>query len=72
MVTTLVERINWVPVHSATARLDDRGMLLMGDGAALDYHLLRWTDPRVNGVRVRLTIVAKPTESCTTNIYVHH
>jgi hypothetical protein len=33
---------------------------------------LRWTDPRANGSRVKLRLVAKPTARCSTNLYVHH
>jgi hypothetical protein len=70
--TKLVERIDWLPIHGASARLDYRGFLVLSDGPKLDYHLLRWTDPRANGARVKLRIVAKPAESCNTNLYVHH
>jgi hypothetical protein len=70
--TRLVERIEWVPVHGATTRVDDDGSLVLRDGATLDWHLLRWTDPRLNGVRIKLTILAKPADSCDTNLYVHH
>jgi hypothetical protein len=70
--TKLVERIDWLPIHGASAHLDDRGFLVLGDGPKLDYHLLRWTDARANGARVKLRIVAKPAESCNTNLYVHH
>jgi hypothetical protein len=70
--TRLVERIEWVPVHGATTRVDENGSLVLGDGATLDWHLLRWTDPRLNGVRIKLTILAKPADSCDTNLYVHH
>jgi hypothetical protein len=70
--TRLVERIEWVPVHGATTRVDDDGSFVLRDGATLDWHLLRWTDPRLNGVRIKLTILAKPTDSCDTNLYVHH
>jgi hypothetical protein len=70
--TTLVERIEWVPVHGATVRVDDDGAFVLSDRATLDWHLLRWTDPRLNGVRVKLTIVAKPAKGCDTNLYVHH
>jgi predicted O-methyltransferase YrrM len=68
----LVERIEWLPVHGATLRVQDDGSLVLGDGATLDYHLLRWTDRRLNGVRIKLTITAKPVDRCDTNLYVHH
>jgi hypothetical protein len=55
--TNLIETINWLPVHGAVMRVDDRGLLVVGDGASLDYHLLRWTDRRANGVRVKLKLV---------------
>ena len=45
---------------------------MVRDGARLDYHLLRWTDRRADGARVKLRIVAKPSDSCDTNLYVHH
>ena len=69
---TLKEQIEWVPVHGATVRVDDDGSFVLRDGATLDWHLLRWTDPRLNGVRIKLTVVAKPADSCDTNLYVHH
>jgi hypothetical protein len=68
----LIERISWLPVHSATMRVDGRGLLVVSDGARLDYHLLRWTDRRANGARVKLRIIAKPADTCDTNLYVHH
>ncbi len=72
MDTRLVETMDWVPVHGATTRLDDNGLLIFRDGARVDYHLLRWTDARAKGARVKLTIVAMPAKSCDTNLYVHH
>jgi hypothetical protein len=68
----LIERIDWTPVHGATMRVDERDFLVVGDGARLDYHLLRWADRRANGARVKLRMVAKPADSCDTNLYVHH
>ncbi len=68
----LVERIVWSAVHGATARLDDNGHLVLRDGPTVDWHLLRWTDPRLNGARIRLTLLAKPAAGCNTNLYVHH
>ncbi|HWB51991.1 MAG TPA: class I SAM-dependent methyltransferase [Stellaceae bacterium] len=70
--TSLVERMNWQPVHGASSRIDDDGLLVLGDGACLDYHLLRWIDRRANGARVNLKMVAKPADGCNTNLYVHH
>jgi predicted O-methyltransferase YrrM len=70
--STLIERISWSPVHGATVRVGDDGLLILQDGTALDWHLLRWADARLNGARVKLTVVAKPAESCNTNLYVHH
>src|SRR5690348_5679172 len=70
--TNIIERISWLPVHAAAVRVDDRGLLVVGDGASLDYHLLRWTDRRANGVRVKLKLVVKPADTCNTNLYVHH
>ena len=64
--------IKWSPVHGANIRVGDDGVLIFRDGMTLDWHLLRWTDSRLNGARVKLTVVAKPTESCNTNLYVHH
>ena len=61
-----------VAVHGATLRAGDDGLLILRDGRSLDWHLLRWTDPRLNGARVKLTVVAKPAKSCDTNLYVHH
>lgn len=68
----LVERIELVPVHGATSRVGDDGVLILTDGPSFNWHLLRWTDPRLDGTRVRLSIVAKPAEGCDTNLYVHH
>jgi hypothetical protein len=68
----LIERIVWSPVHGATMRVDDRGLLVVGDGARLDFHLLRWTDRRANGALVKLRMVTKPADSCDTNLYFHH
>ena len=70
--TNLIERISWSPVHGATVRVNEAGLLVVGDGNKLDYHLLRWLDRRANGARVKLKIVAKPTDCCDTNLYVHH
>jgi len=70
--TNLIERIKWLPVHGASTRVDDHGCLVLRDAARLDYHLLRWTDRRANGSRVKLKIVAAPADSCDTNLYVHH
>ena len=70
--TRLVERIQWTPVHGAAIRIGEDGNLIFRDGAALDWHLLRWTDPRLDGARIRLSIVAKPAVTCDTNLYVHH
>ncbi len=70
--TRLVERIEWAPVHGASARVDGDGSFILRDGTTLDWHLLRWTDPRLDGVRIKLTILAKPADSCDTNLYVHH
>jgi len=72
LTTNLVERINWLPVHDVVTRVDDRGLLVVGDGTNLDYHLLRWTDHRANGARVRLKLVVRPADGCNTNLYVHH
>jgi predicted O-methyltransferase YrrM len=69
---SLLEQIKWLPVHGAALRIDDDGVLIFGDGATLDWHLLRWTNPRLNGTRVRLAVVAKPAKTCDTNLYVHH
>jgi predicted O-methyltransferase YrrM len=70
--TNLIERINWLPIHSMSVHVDNCGFLVARDGPRLDYHLLRWTDRRANGARVKLKIVAKPAASCNTNLYVHH
>jgi hypothetical protein len=67
----LVEQIKWVPVHGASVRADDDGLLILRDGRAVDWHLIRWADPRLNGVRIKLTLVAKAANSCDTNLYVH-
>ena len=40
----LVEQIKWTPVHGATLRVGDDGVLIFRDGRTLDWHLLRWTD----------------------------
>ncbi len=69
---SLVEQIRWSPVHGGTLRVGDDGTLILGDENRLDWHLLRWTDPRLNGTRVKLTVVAKATSACDTNLYVHH
>lgn len=70
--TTLVETVDWVPVHGAGARIDDQGELVMRDSTRANYHLLRCTDRRARGALVRLQIVARPTDQCDTNLYVHH
>jgi cephalosporin hydroxylase len=62
----------WSPVHGAAARLDDHGLLVLGDGPTLDYHLLRLWDARLDGVRIKVTMVARPVEGCDTNLYIHH
>jgi hypothetical protein len=67
----LVEQIKWTPIHGASVRVGDDGLLILKDGAARDWHLLRWTDSRLKGARVKLTIVAKPASGCDTNLYVH-
>jgi hypothetical protein len=69
---TLVERIRWSPVHGAALRIGVDGLLALRDGTTFDWHLLRWTDPRLDGARVRLVVVAKPAPTCNTNLYVHH
>jgi hypothetical protein len=68
----IIERIAWSPVHGATLRVDGCGLLVAGDSPRLDYHLLRWSDRKANGARVKLTIVARPVDNCDTNLYVHH
>jgi hypothetical protein len=70
-IGALVEQIKWTPVHGATLRGGDDGVLIFRDGGTLDWHLLRWTDSRLNGTRVKLTVVAKPASGCETNLYVH-
>jgi len=70
--TSLIEPVNWEAVHGATTRVDDDGLLVLGDSPRFDYHLLRWTDPRARGTRVKLSFVAKPTRNCEANLYVHH
>ncbi len=70
--TRLVEHVQWLPVHGATVRVSDDGLLTLGDGNALDWHLLRWADPRLDGARVKLSFEAKAADSCDTNLYVHH
>jgi hypothetical protein len=70
--TTLVEHIRLLPVHGAAVRMQNDGLLILKDGKNLDWHLLRWTDPRLNGVRVKLKVVLKPADSCDTDLYVHH
>jgi predicted O-methyltransferase YrrM len=72
MESRLVESIEWSAVHGATFRTDDNGFLILRDGATLDWHLLRWTDPRLNGVRIKLSVIAKPVAGCDTCLYVHH
>jgi hypothetical protein len=67
----LVEQIKWVPIHGASVRVGGDGLLIFSDGGGFDWHLLRWVDPRLNGARVRLTIVARPANGCDTNLYVH-
>jgi len=68
----LLEQIQWSPAHGAAARPSDNGLLIFADGPTLDWHLLRYTDVRFNGTRVKLTVVAKPATTCDTNLYVHH
>jgi predicted O-methyltransferase YrrM len=68
----LVQPVPWVPVHGATVRADEAGNIVFGDSRRRDWCLLRWEDPRLNGVRVKLAIVAQPAEGCDTNLYVHH
>ena len=68
----LVEQMKWSPVHGATLRSGDDGDLILRDGSALDWHLVRWTDSRLDGACVKLSIVAKPADTCDTNLYVHH
>jgi hypothetical protein len=56
--TRLVEPIKWMPTHGARVRVGDDG-LTFSDSDGLDWHLLRWTDPRLDGARVKLTFVAR-------------
>src|SRR6516164_11549877 len=60
--TRLIERVKWLPIHGATACVADDGLLLLRDGKTLDWHLLRWTDPRLDRALVKLTVVARPAE----------
>jgi cephalosporin hydroxylase len=69
---TLAERIRWSPVHGASLQVGDDGLLTLRDGRTFDWHLLRWTDPRLDGTLVRLIVVAKPAPACSTNLYIHH
>jgi Methyltransferase domain len=71
-IGTLTERIRWSPIHGGTLRIGDDGLLTFRDGRTFDWHLLRWTDLRLDGARVRLIVVAKPAPTCNTNLYVHH
>jgi|SRR5579872_7089103 len=70
--STLIENIRWHPVHGATTKVDENGYLVLADTAKSDWNLLRWTDPRLNGVRVKLTVQFQPAENCRTCFYVHH
>ena len=50
----LLEQIKWVPVHGASILVQSDGLLMLRDGPALDWHLLRWTDIRLNGATLGL------------------
>ncbi len=68
--TRVVEQVEWTAVHAATLQMDETGNLVLSDGRALDWHLLRMADPRLKGARVKLTLVARPTGSCDTNLFL--
>jgi hypothetical protein len=70
--SNLIECISWLPVHGATVGVGDDGVLIFRDGRVMDWHLLRWRDPRLNGAQVKLTLQVKPAKSCDTDLYVHH
>lgn len=71
-VSSLSEPIRWDAVHGATAETRPDGCLVLRDDPSVDWHLLRWTDSRLDGVRVKLTMVAEPAPGGDTNLYVHH
>ena len=70
--SNLSEPIRWDAVHGAATETRSDGCLVLRDGPSVDWHLLRWTDARLDGVRVKLTMVAEPLPGGDTNLYVHH
>src|ERR1700677_3682127 len=71
MAARLIEDIESVLICDATTAAQPDGTLALGDGVRVDWHLLRWTDPRLNGARVECEIEYAPTPACDTTIYFH-
>jgi FkbM family methyltransferase len=62
----------WTLPHAGSLVADGAGCLVFTDGAARDYHLIRLSDPRCLGRRVRLTITWRPAPGGDAQLHVDH
>ena len=63
---------SWVATGGASATIDEQGRLVFNDGTQGGQRILRLTDASLNGAMVRVSLVARPTPECTTQLLVLH